>query len=241
MAAILTKKDPFEGLSKANAMEAYDWLVAHSPAHFDAVQQAVEGGSTPDIEGEAGCGHREPDRLLAELSDDRVVVAEAVPLVPGQHHAAGDQHQPGAVVRRRQRALRHRHHHHGEPALLVGGEVARNMQALGELGLARRLRGLAAGQSEAFQLLYQDLGGTNPAGFAARQLADRLPFLAFLLADLAWTHGDRSAHEGAPPEPALAHGGTKPQRISRSRRVGSSSGSPCRLTRVATVAVGATL
>jgi hypothetical protein len=46
--AVLTKKDPFEGLSRANAMEAYDWLVAHSPAHFDAVQQAVEGGSTPD-------------------------------------------------------------------------------------------------------------------------------------------------------------------------------------------------
>lgn len=45
---MMTKKDPFEGLAKANAMEAYDWLVAHSPAHFDAVQAAVNEGATPD-------------------------------------------------------------------------------------------------------------------------------------------------------------------------------------------------
>ena len=68
--------------------------------------------------------------------------------------------------------------------------------------LRTRLRALAAGQSEAFQLLYQDLGGSSPAGLAAKQISDRLPFLAFLLADLAWTNGDRSAHEGAPPERA---------------------------------------
>ena len=68
--------------------------------------------------------------------------------------------------------------------------------------LRARLRALAVAQSEAFQLLYQDLGGSNPAGLAARQMSDRLPFLAFLLADLAWTHGDHSAHEAPPPERA---------------------------------------
>ncbi|CAG7456869.1 hypothetical protein PICSAR35_03293 [Mycobacterium avium subsp. paratuberculosis] len=46
---------------------------------------------------------------------------------------------------------------------------------------------------------------------------------------------------GAPSGPALAHGGTNPQRISRTRRVGSSSGSEWRLTTVAMVDVGATL
>src|ERR1700722_229632 len=46
---------------------------------------------------------------------------------------------------------------------------------------------------------------------------------------------------GAPAGPGLTHGGIKPQRISRTRLVGSSSGSVCRLTTVATVVVGATL
>lgn len=40
--------DPLALLSRANAMEAYDWLLAHSPAHFDAVEHAVNSGSTPD-------------------------------------------------------------------------------------------------------------------------------------------------------------------------------------------------
>ena len=46
---------------------------------------------------------------------------------------------------------------------------------------------------------------------------------------------------GAPSGPALAHGGIKPQRMSRTRRVGWSSGSACRVTTVAMVVVGATL
>ena len=46
---------------------------------------------------------------------------------------------------------------------------------------------------------------------------------------------------GAPSSPVLAHGGIKPQRISRTRRVDSSSGSVCRLTTVLMVVVGATL
>ena len=43
---------------------------------------------------------------------------------------------------------------------------------------------------------------------------------------------------GAPSGPALTHGGISPQRISRTRRVGSSSGSLCRVTTVAIVAGG---
>ena len=46
---------------------------------------------------------------------------------------------------------------------------------------------------------------------------------------------------GPPCSPVLAHGGTSPQRISRTRRVDSSSGSLCRFTTVLTVVVGATL
>ena len=46
---------------------------------------------------------------------------------------------------------------------------------------------------------------------------------------------------GAPPSPSLAHGGTSPHRISRTRRVDSSSGSLWRLTTVLIVVVGATL
>ena len=46
---------------------------------------------------------------------------------------------------------------------------------------------------------------------------------------------------GAPSGPGLTHGGTNPQRISRTRRVATSSGSLWRDTTVAIVAVGATL
>ena len=46
---------------------------------------------------------------------------------------------------------------------------------------------------------------------------------------------------GPPSSALLAHGGTRPQRISRTRRVDSSSGSVCRFTTVLIVVVGATL
>ena len=46
---------------------------------------------------------------------------------------------------------------------------------------------------------------------------------------------------GAPPSVVLAHTGTNPHRISRTRRVGSSSGSVWRVTTVLTLVVGATL
>src|SRR5579884_3432163 len=44
---------------------------------------------------------------------------------------------------------------------------------------------------------------------------------------------------GAPSGPGLTHGGIRPQRISRTRRVGSSSGSSWRRTTVVMVVVGA--
>ncbi len=46
---------------------------------------------------------------------------------------------------------------------------------------------------------------------------------------------------GPPSSAVLAHGGTSPHRIDRTRRVDSSSGSLCRLTTVLMVVVGATL
>jgi hypothetical protein len=68
--------------------------------------------------------------------------------------------------------------------------------------LRTRLRALAAGQTEAFGLLYQEFGGSSSIGTAVNQMASRLPFLAFLLADLAWTNGERSAHDETLPERA---------------------------------------
>ena len=46
---------------------------------------------------------------------------------------------------------------------------------------------------------------------------------------------------GAPSAVVLTHGGIRPQRIDRTRRVASSSGSECRRTTVLMVVVGATL
>jgi hypothetical protein len=69
--------------------------------------------------------------------------------------------------------------------------------------LRARLRALAAGQTEAFGLISQEIGGTSQIGMTADRMATRLPFLAFLLADLAWTHGERSAHDETPPERAV--------------------------------------
>ena len=46
---------------------------------------------------------------------------------------------------------------------------------------------------------------------------------------------------GPPSSAVLAHGGTRPQRIDRTRRVDSSSGSVWRFTTLLMVVVGATL
>ena len=68
--------------------------------------------------------------------------------------------------------------------------------------LRRRLRALASGQTEAFDLLYYQFGAGSSLGATINHAANRLPYLAALLADVAWTHGERAAHDGAPPTPA---------------------------------------
>jgi hypothetical protein len=68
--------------------------------------------------------------------------------------------------------------------------------------LRRRLRALAAGQTEAFDLLYYQFGAGSNLGGTIGHAANRLPYLAVLLADVAWTHGEHAAHEGSLPPPA---------------------------------------
>jgi hypothetical protein len=68
--------------------------------------------------------------------------------------------------------------------------------------LRRRLRALASGQTEAFDLLYYQFGAGSTLGATINHAANRLPYLAALLADVAWTHGEHAAHDGAPPPPA---------------------------------------
>lgn len=77
-----------------------------------------------------------------------------------------------------------------------------DVAAAAAIEVRSRLRALAAGQTEAFGLLYQEFGGSSSLGSSIDQVATRLPFLAFLLADLAWTNGEQSAHDGRPPERA---------------------------------------
>jgi hypothetical protein len=75
--------------------------------------------------------------------------------------------------------------------------------ALAAVQLRRRLRALAAGQTEAFDLLYYQFGGDSVLGGTISHAANRLPYLAALLADVAWTNGDQAAaHDGALPPPA---------------------------------------
>jgi len=74
--------------------------------------------------------------------------------------------------------------------------------ALAAVQLRRRLRALAAGQTEAFDLLYYQFGAGSALGTTIGHAANRLPYLAVLLADVAWTHGEHAAHEGSLPPPA---------------------------------------
>jgi hypothetical protein len=75
--------------------------------------------------------------------------------------------------------------------------------ALAAVELRRRLRALAAGQAEAFDLLYYQFGAESALGGTIGHAANRLPYLAVLLADVAWTNGDHAAaHDGALPPPA---------------------------------------
>ena len=67
------------------------------------------------------------------------------------------------------------------------------------VSLRSRLRSLMAGQFEAFDMVYYHLGAGHHAGALVTPSATRLRYIATLLADLAWTYGDRQAHEGSLP------------------------------------------
>ena len=74
--------------------------------------------------------------------------------------------------------------------------------ALAAVELRARLRSLAVGQVEAFDLLYHHCGGSSPAGAQINRSTDRLCHLAALLADLAWVHGEREVYGASLPPPA---------------------------------------
>ena len=76
------------------------------------------------------------------------------------------------------------------------------MAARTAVALRTRLRALASAQTEAFDLLYYEFGAASPTGVVITNVATRLPYLAALLADLAWTNGERTAHDGVVPPPA---------------------------------------
>jgi hypothetical protein len=75
--------------------------------------------------------------------------------------------------------------------------------ALTAVRLRRRLRALAAGQTEAFDLLHRQFGDDSTLGTTIGHATNRLPYLAALLADVAWTQGEHAAaHDGVLPPPA---------------------------------------
>ena len=74
--------------------------------------------------------------------------------------------------------------------------------ALAAVRLRQRLRALAGGQAEAFDLLFYEFGTGGDLASKIFRSVDCLPYLAVLLADLAWTRGQPGAHDGALPPPA---------------------------------------
>jgi hypothetical protein len=76
------------------------------------------------------------------------------------------------------------------------------LAAQSAIKLRARLRALACAENEAFDLLYYEFGAASATGVVITKVATRLSFLAALLADLAWTNGERSAHDGTRPPPA---------------------------------------
>jgi hypothetical protein len=68
--------------------------------------------------------------------------------------------------------------------------------------LRDRIRALAVAQEEASDLCSRQFAGGSFAGDGITRSTGRLSFLAMLLADLAWTHGDHEAHDASPPSPA---------------------------------------
>jgi len=79
----------------------------------------------------------------------------------------------------------------GEPP--AGGEGGPAEDAL---ELRERLRALAAVKSEAFGMIEHHLGGNHRLVGLVTGASRRLPFLIFLLGDLAWVLGERNAHAG---------------------------------------------
>jgi hypothetical protein len=70
------------------------------------------------------------------------------------------------------------------------------------IALRRRLRALAMGQPEAFDMVFYHLGSNHPSATVAYGAGRRLDSFIMLLADLAWVHGRKDAHEAhALPEP----------------------------------------
>lgn len=71
--------------------------------------------------------------------------------------------------------------------------------AMAAVALRGRLRALMVGQIEAFDMIYYHLGAGHSAGALVMPSSNRLRYIATLLADLAWVHGDHEAHEGSSP------------------------------------------
>lgn len=44
----MSKHNSLEAIRRANAKESYEWLAANSSDHFEAVNEAVEQGVSPD-------------------------------------------------------------------------------------------------------------------------------------------------------------------------------------------------
>ena len=65
-----------------------------------------------------------------------------------------------------------------------------------------RLRALAAGQTAACDLLHAQLGTRRGLATILDQAEVRLHFMAALLADVAWTNGDKGGHDATWPPAA---------------------------------------
>ena len=70
------------------------------------------------------------------------------------------------------------------------------------IDLRLQLRALAVGQTAAFDLLHYQFGTNSGYASSIDRAASRLPFMAALLADVAWTNGDKGAHDGTVPPSA---------------------------------------
>lgn len=74
--------------------------------------------------------------------------------------------------------------------------------AFAAIELRTRLRSLTVGQTEAFDLLQYRFAARSLFAATIARGAARLPLIATLLADVAWTNGDKSGHDGRVPATA---------------------------------------